>query len=266
MADKDTETSSFIFGIDKTFFLASLPFIGYLVSYSFNIGFYDFYDLPLFLVPVDIPSILLSNIAVLGIGSIVFSLSTIVFMVSFREQLKLALFVVPMSILVALGVVILLAPIHYEFIKLIGLPSLIAGAFLLLIIDAFLFVKEEHKKEDASRTRASYYLLYLTLVIATMISAFGLGHFFAKNQQNHAMYMESSTCTYIVLVNNTDRFTVMQLHRIGKNSYAMTGNFKFIPSDEKHVLVNETAKIIPEYPIKQQDTSIPCGSGNVPKP
>ncbi len=265
MAGKHTETSSFIFGLDRTFFLFSLPFIGYLVAYSFNIGYFDFFNLPLFLVPIDIPSILLSNIAVVSIVSIVFSLLTIVFMVSSREQLKTALFIVLLSILVALGVPVLQIPIHYEFIKLIGLPSLIAGALLLLIIGLSLLIKEWREKEKTQSDYSSHYLLYLMLVVATMISAFDLGHFFAKNQQNHAMYMESSSCTYIVLVNNTDRLTVVQVHQIGKSSYALTGKFKFIPSDEKHTLVNETAKIIPDDLTKQQDTDTTCGSGNVPK-
>jgi hypothetical protein len=73
----------FNLSIEKTFLIASLPFIGYLLAYAFQSAFYNYYDIPILLIQVSIESIIYALIPLFALTG--FIMATIAWLSNTNE-------------------------------------------------------------------------------------------------------------------------------------------------------------------------------------
>src|SRR5690242_6781417 len=64
--------------IEKTFFISSLPFIGYLLAYIYQLAYYSFFNVPSIFIRVGIEEIIRAIIPIFGLSALVIIIVAIV--------------------------------------------------------------------------------------------------------------------------------------------------------------------------------------------
>lgn len=275
------------FKIEKTFFIASLPVVGYLIAFFYNWGFLDFFNVPLYLMNIGIENIIISTTIVLVVTMLVFVFIFLLYILSSKLPNKQKIIQPPKKTSVkeqvAIGVVALLIfslfVIFGIHIGLIFKLLIIFSAFILLTFILFglpyyyfphedFFVDTLNKyyerdyqiklKQSETPNKIPFfsylynsplrgYTIYFILIMSWALIAAMSGSFIASRTKEFNTFSEDGT-DYIIISVYNDKFVSIS---VDKNHNITTDYLKISSLDSLKNVQKENIGFINQYKREQ---------------
>ncbi len=211
------------------FLIPGLSFLGYLASYAYMWGFYDFFNIPAWMVPIDIQYVMVGIATVGGIFFLMFLvLTTCARLLSalFGQKSQNVLFFLLVLVIIFLLFVTARYNFNLEFISLVSTRYLLLIAISFPFIILFVFF-------DIAKSYYNYLLFSLLALIIMLVSGLA-GNYLIRSSEFYTTYTEGKN-TYVVIRVTNGFMAVL----VNTNTHRLERTMQFLPISQQYTFKSQ---------------------------
>src|SRR5258708_1003071 len=213
--------------------VAALTFIGYLISYSYEIGVYEYFNLPLPLMKVEVEYVLSSTITLATVLSAIFIYFPLVKPKKFINIKNNKSFLTLAAVLLLIAEIVLVLLLPFIQLHNVILKRCIIGACILWIPYLGISVKNMHSKIGSIITPYFEHVILLGYILVVIAFAGIAGLIYASSKQTYLTYTDKANNFYVIPRIINDKMIAVQ---VDKKTKCIKNNIKFLSFDERYQL------------------------------